>query len=99
MPEGELQNFTLLLGIALTDAPAPNMGNFGYIPCSHTALARAIPDEAAALALGVAGAAGWKEALGVDLDSLAPPVALWHARCSFLIALTASACSVGLGLP
>jgi len=76
VPEGELHNFTVLLGVALTDAPTPNMGNFGYIPCSHAALARALPDEAAALALGVAGAARWKEALGVDLGLLAPPQAL-----------------------
>jgi len=79
VPEGELHNFTVLLGVALTDAPTPNMGNFGYIPCSHAALARALPDEAAALALGVAGAARWKEALGIDLGLLAPPQALWYA--------------------
>ena len=33
VPPGEIHNFTMLVGVALTDMPAPNMGNLGVIPC------------------------------------------------------------------
>ena len=36
-----MHNFTLLLGIALTDVLAPNTGNFTVMPGSHIELARA----------------------------------------------------------
>ena len=41
VPEGQVHNHTLLLGIALTDQLQPNHGNLVIVPGSHAALARA----------------------------------------------------------
>jgi len=80
VPEGELRNFTMLIGIALSDVPMPNMGNFAFVPCSHQALARALPDNDAVRGLSTAGGSGFRDTLrldyGLDLTSLAPPLAL-----------------------
>lgn len=35
VPEGEIRNFTMLLGVALSDLPAPNSGNFTVWPGTH----------------------------------------------------------------
>lgn len=42
IPPGAIHNFTMLVGVALTDVTAPNMGNFGVFPGSHRAIARAV---------------------------------------------------------
>lgn len=79
VPHGAVQNFSLLLGVALTDMAAPNCGNLGVIPGSHTALARALSSVEDVQALGAAaGRIGATAALSrlVDLESLAPPVPL-----------------------
>jgi len=39
VPKGEVHNFTLLVGVALSDVPDANSGNFVAIPGSHRALA------------------------------------------------------------
>ncbi len=36
VPEGKIQNFTLLLGVLLSDLPEPNAGNFTVWPRTHT---------------------------------------------------------------
>lgn len=38
VPEGEIQNFTMLVGVFLSDVPAPNSGNFTVWPRSHCLL-------------------------------------------------------------
>lgn len=50
---GEVRNFSLLLGVALTDQPAPNAGNLAVIPGSHIALAKACQRAGAEAAVGL----------------------------------------------
>ena len=72
VPPGAIHNFTLLLGIYLTDVPAPNMGNFGVFPGSHRALALAIDSKGgAATAASVLGAEDGQSATQ-HLQSLIP---------------------------
>lgn len=49
---GKVRNFSLLLGIALTDQLAPNAGNLAVIPGSHIALAKACQRVGAEVAEG-----------------------------------------------
>ena len=36
---GTLNNYTVLVAVAITDVPAPNWGNFAVVPFSHRVLA------------------------------------------------------------
>jgi hypothetical protein len=91
VPEGAIHNFTLLVGIALTDMPAPNMGNLGVVPCSHRALARAVGSvglEQAAATLSARDGASATERLSrlLPLRCLAPPLPLCMLRGAAVLA-------------
>ncbi len=71
----------VLVGVSLTDTPAPNMGNLGVFPGSHRAVARAVgragaPAAVATLSSADAAAGGATARLSRlvgDLRGLAPP--------------------------
>jgi len=42
VPENQIHNFTLIVGVPLTNMSSTNAGNFGVIPGSHKAIERAI---------------------------------------------------------
>ena len=91
VPPGEIRNFTMLVGVALTDMPAPNMGNLGVIPCSHRALARAVGTvglDAAAATLSAQDGASATERLNrlVPLGSLGPAQPLCAAAGAAVLA-------------
>lgn len=91
VPPGEIRNFTLLCGVALTDMPAPNMGNLGVVPCSHRALARAVGTvglEAAAATLSAQDGASATERLNrlLPLGSLGPAQPLCAAAGAAVLA-------------
>lgn len=81
----DVESFTLLLGIALTDVDnSPLQGNFSFIPGSHKAIARAasrLPSADVAVDhLRVAEGESVQSAIGklVDVASLAAPA---HVMC------------------
>ena len=84
VPKGEVHNFTLIVGIALTDAPTPNSGNLGVYPGSHRAIARRIEQIGIQSAMRILtksseSATGRLKRL-VKLEGLAAPTPLcWHA--------------------
>eukprot|EP00854_Cymbomonas_tetramitiformis_P009690 gene9690-11486_t len=41
VPPGQVENYTLIVGVALTDVMQPYQGNYGVFPGSHTKLAQA----------------------------------------------------------
>jgi len=79
IPAGEVRNFTLLVGVALTPTTTPNVGNFGVFPGSHFALSRAVKRIGLDAALQtLSSSTNGSDCVRklVDLSKLAPPMPL-----------------------
>ena len=53
VPVNTIRNFTLLVGVALSDMPAPRMGNLGVFPGSHLAMEQAVNQMGVVQAVGI----------------------------------------------
>jgi hypothetical protein len=78
VPINTIHNFSLLLGVSLTDMPNPNMGNLGVFPGSHLALGRAVGQVGLVQAVGILSQGATSATQNVEqlvggFHTLAPP--------------------------